>query len=262
MKSFEKSKYPLKVLFLLFVLLQINIVSFSGTADSTRQVSHFTGSVLVTNKGISLIPSLTLGKPAAIFEFSAGNEKLTFEPQFRFALEGKPWSFIFWWRYKFIDTDRFRFKVGAHPAFSFKTLDLTASGGSKDGTLLRRYLAAELAPTFKFSKNFSFSPYYLYARGVETEIALNTHYLTLIGNVSNIMLSDQIYMGLSPQTYYLRIGQAQGTYVASSFSLAKKNFPFSFSALINQKIKSEIAGDDFIWNVSLIYSFGKKYKAL
>jgi len=37
----------------------------------------------------------TLGKPAAIFDLSVGNERLAFEPQFRFSLEGKPWSFIF-----------------------------------------------------------------------------------------------------------------------------------------------------------------------
>ncbi|MFY9152624.1 MAG: hypothetical protein WAO52_11445 [Prolixibacteraceae bacterium] len=246
----------------MFVLLQTSYFTIAENADSTKQVSHFSGSVLVTNKGISLIPSLTLGKPAAQFEFSMGKGKLTFEPQFRFALEGKPWSFIFWWRYKFTDTERFRFNIGAHPALSFKTVDLSASGGSADGMIVRRYLAAELAPTFVLSKKVSVGPYYLIARGVEEEIAHNTHYLTLRGNVSNMRLSEQLTMEISPQVYYLRIHKTVGYYWASGFSLAKTNLPVSFSALINKKIDSDIAGDDFIWNVSLIYSFGKKYKQL
>lgn len=75
MRVLKKSNFVLKIGLILFVLLQTSYFSFSENADSTKQVSHFTGSVLVTNKGISLIPSLTLGKPAAIFEFAVGNEK-------------------------------------------------------------------------------------------------------------------------------------------------------------------------------------------
>lgn len=262
MEAYEKSNFSMKLVLLLFVLILASYLAFSENADSTKQVSHFSGSVLITNKGISLIPSLTLGKPAAQFEFSMGKGKLTFEPQFRFALEGKPWSFIFWWRYKLAENDRFRFNVGAHPALSFKTVDLSASGGSSEGMIVRRYLAAELAPTFVLTENFSIGPYYLIARGVEEEIAHNTHYLTLRGNVSNIRLSDQLYMGISPQVYYLRIHKTVGYYAASGFSLAKRNFPVSLSALINTKIDSDIAGDNFIWNVSLIYSFNKLYNQL
>ena len=51
---------------------------------------------------------------------------MSFEPQFRYALEGKPWSFIFIYRYKFIDRDRFSLKVGAHaPAIIFSTQTVT-----------------------------------------------------------------------------------------------------------------------------------------
>ena len=73
----------------------------------------------VTNNGISFIPSFNLGKPAAIFDLTMGGKKLSFEPQFRFALEGKPWSILFWWRYKLLNTDKFQIGLGAHPALSF-----------------------------------------------------------------------------------------------------------------------------------------------
>ena len=87
--------------FLLFVHL-----TFSQNTD-TKEASHFGTAVTVTNKGISFIPNLALGKPAIIFDFSVGNERFSFDPQFRFALEGKPWSFLFWFRYKIAESINF-----------------------------------------------------------------------------------------------------------------------------------------------------------
>jgi hypothetical protein len=73
--------------------------------DSTKGIHHYGTVVSVTAKGISTIPSFTLGKPAVIFDVAMGTRKLSFESQFRFSLEGKPWSFLFWWRYKLLTTD-------------------------------------------------------------------------------------------------------------------------------------------------------------
>jgi hypothetical protein len=83
-------------LLLLWVLLLFNHLAFSQEADSTKAVYHFGGAVTVTNNGISLLPTFSLDKPAVMFDMSVGGKKLSFEPQFRFSLEGKPWAFIFW----------------------------------------------------------------------------------------------------------------------------------------------------------------------
>src|SRR5712671_4907165 len=98
---------------LVFVLLLFAHSSFSQKMDSTKSISHFSGSVSVTNNGISLIPTFSLGKPATIFNLSMSKGKLSFEPELRFALEGKPWSFLFWWRYKLLKSDKFMINVGA-----------------------------------------------------------------------------------------------------------------------------------------------------
>lgn len=82
--------------------LNLTYISFSQKNDSTIVAGHFGGAVTITNKGISIVPNLTLGKPAVIFDLSVGKRKLSFEPSLRFALEGKPWSFLFWWRYKLV----------------------------------------------------------------------------------------------------------------------------------------------------------------
>ena len=102
----------------------------------------------VTNNGISLIPTFSLGKPAVIFDMSVGGRKLSFEPQFRFSMEGKPWSFLFWWRYKLINTNRLRMSIGAHPALNFRTLSVTINGEVDEIMETRRFLAGELAPNY------------------------------------------------------------------------------------------------------------------
>lgn len=79
--------------------------------DSTEKINYFGASATITSNGISLLPSFSLGKPAAMFDMKMGR-KLTFEPQFRVSLEGKPWAFIFWWRYK-IFSDR-KFQIRQH----------------------------------------------------------------------------------------------------------------------------------------------------
>jgi len=65
----------------------------------------------------------------------------------------------------------------------------------------------------------------------------------------------------NPQVYYLKMDEDDGFYASATLTLARQNFPVSVSALVNRTIQTDIpVGEDFIWNVSLIYSFNKKYK--
>jgi len=245
---------------LFFVLFNLTTVSFSQNIDSTRAVSHFGGAVTITNKGISTIPNLTLGKPAAIFDLSMGKGKISFEPQFRFALEGKPWSFIFWWRYKIVESKKFRMNIGAHPAFAFKTVTVTTDGIPQEIIRTQLYLAGEIYPSYSIAKNISIGLYDLYAYGLEEDVVKNTNLLGLRFNFSNIRLSDQFFIRFNTQLYYLTMDKDDGYYVNATLTLAKLNFPLSVSSLINKTIQTEIPlGEDFLWNISLIYSFNNDY---
>ncbi|MCX6255156.1 MAG: hypothetical protein NTV31_11855, partial [Bacteroidia bacterium] len=162
------TKNLFKKVLLLAVLLNLSFLVFSQMTESTKEPNHFNGSVAVTNNGISFIPTFTLGKPAVIFDLSVG-KRLSFDPQLRFALEGKPWSFIFWWRYKLIKTEKFLFTMGAHPALAFKTVTISTEGGSKEIIMAQRYLAGELSPNYFLAKNISIGLYYLYAHCFEKD---------------------------------------------------------------------------------------------
>ena len=245
---------------LLFVFLNFTYSSFSQKTDSTKLLRHIGGAVTVTNNGISFIPNFTLGKPAAIFDLSVGGKKLSFEPQFRFALEGKPWSFIFWWRYKLFQDDKFQVTMGAHPAFLFKTSTFLIDSIPIEKIVAERYLAGELSSNYLLAKNISIGLYYLYGHGIEIDAIRNTHFLALRSNFSDMKLTKHFFLRFNPQFYYLKMDENDGFYFSSTLTLARRNFPLSISALINQTIQSEIPADkDFVWNVSLIYSFNEEY---
>ena len=262
-KSFEIAfpylKEKLLVPFILILsLLSLFQYSFAQTADNKSVASNFGGAVTVTNNGISFIPTFSLGKPAVIFDMAVGR-KLTFEPQFRFSLEGKPWSFLFWWRYKALKTDKFIFNTGTHLGLAYKTIGVSVNGETKDVQTVNRYLAAELSPNYLITKNISIGMYYLYSRGIDPDATRNTHFLTLNANFSDVKLSGQYFVKFVPQVYYLRMNQYDGFYITSSMTLAKRNSPFSISGMFNKIIQTDIsASKNFVWNLSLVYRFNKK----
>lgn len=245
---------------LVFVLLLLTHSSFAQKRDSTKNIAHFSGFVSVTNNGISLIPTFSLGKPATIVNLSMGKGKLSFEPELRFALEGKPWSFLFWWRYK-LKTEKFMLNIGAHPALNFRTETSPVNGN--EIIVTRRYLAGEISPNYLLAKNISIGVYYLYSRGIDKGTTKNTHFLTLNGNFSDINLPKQFFMKVTSQFYYLKLDEQDGFYFTTGLTLGKRNFPFTIQTIINNTIQTDItASKNFVWNASLIYSFNKKYVKL
>lgn len=248
--------------FLLLVLLLFAHASFSQKKDSTKAISHFSGSVSVTNNGFSFVPSFSLGEPAAIFNFNInGGKRFSFEPEFRFSLEGKPWSFIFIWRYKVVNKDKFKFTVGTHlPALNFKTVTAAIDGDSSDIIQSQRYFpVVELFPSYSITKNINVSLFYLYGHDFEKDFTKITHFLSLRTDFSDINLSGKYHLRFVPQVFYLKTDNKVGYYMASNLSLARKNFPLSISTMMTKAIQTDIAAKKFDWNISLSYSFNKKY---
>ena len=153
--------------------------------------------------------------------------------------------------------------IGAHPAFAFRTITFPNDTVPQEIIRVQRYLAGEIVPTWLLSKNISLGIYYLPSIGLQEDGVKYTNYLALRGYFSNIRLSDQFYMRFNPQIYYLKMDADDGFYASATLTLARRNFPLSISTLFNKTLQTEItAGEDFIWNVSLIYTFNNKYAKL
>ena len=247
-----KKKYCIQLLCLLITTVQ----SFSQVADSTKPVHHIGGTVTATQNGISLIPSFSLNKPAVMFDFNIGGKKLTFEPFLRFGMDGKPWSFIFWWRYKLATGDKFKMSIGAHPSFVFRTI---SNPQVPDALQVSRFAAFDLTPSYSVVKNTTVGVYYLFSKGLDASSVRYTHFVTLNANFSHIDLGKTLYAKYVPQVYYLNMAGRDGLYVTHSLTLAANKFPLSVQTIMNKALHTELAGKNFVWNASVIYSFNKNY---
>ncbi|MDR8390461.1 hypothetical protein NC796_04860 [Aliifodinibius sp. S!AR15-10] len=239
------------------LLIVFNILAYPGLSQgNSNEKLDVSGSISVMNEGISTVPSLALGEPAAIFNLSIG-KRFRFEPELRFSLEGKPWSFLFWFRYDIVNHDKFSFRIGAHPAYSFRTVPALIDETNQYEEIIeaRRFLAGDLNTSYSVTENFDVGFYYLGGHGFESSVPDQTHYLSLYSSIPNISLFNDLYMNLRPQVYYLKIDEIDGFYVASSIALGMIDIPFTFSTTINKVIDSEIENDDPLWNISLNYSF-------
>ena len=248
--------------FITSIILSTGMLFAQSKDSSSHKPLKLAASAAITNNGISLIPTFTLGKPAAIVNFTVG-KKLTFEPEFRYSLAGKPWSNIYWLRYKLVSKQKFNVGIGGHPSVVFSNSQITENNLRKDIIKVQRFLAAEIAPTYAVNKHLSVGVYYLTSFGSKESSIKRANFLTFNGSISKIKLFNQYHLRLNPQIYYLKMDKNEGYYYSATATISKSTAPISFQTMFNQPIKSNIiGGQKFVWNMSLIYSFSKLYTSI
>lgn len=253
----------LRTALLFLTLTAFSPRGFSQKTDSIKQEIQFKGTLSATNNGFSLIPTFSLGKPAVVTTFFVGSNKrrFSFEPEFRYSMEFKPWSFIFIWRYALVRKEHFQLKLGTHlPALNFVSGPVIKNGVEQEAIQARRFFPVfEVIPNWVIRKNFHLGMYLQYGHGFEKELTQHAYFFSLRPGFNYIPLTKHYYLRFNPQFYYLKLDAHDGIYTAASLTLARRNFPFSISTLMNKRIDSTIAGKGFDWNVSLTYSFANSY---
>ena len=245
----------------IFGLILSFYTSHSQHTDSTQTPSFLRGQITATNNGVSLIPTFSLGRPAVLFDMNVGKGRLSFDPMFRFGMNGKPWAFVFWWRYKLIQQKKFNLGLGAHPSVVFRDISVTENGTTRNFLAAQRFFAWEVSPTYLVSKNASLGLYYLGSKGLTKDVLQHTTFVAL-RSVLNLKLTDKLNMGFIPQAYYLKMDDHDGTYVNATLNLFKRNFPVSLNAIASKAIKTEIVGKDFLWSLGLVYNINNQYTKL
>jgi hypothetical protein len=234
----------------------------AGYAQEADTTFSFKAELSVTNNGFSIIPAFTLGDPAAFLDMRMANKRLSFEPQFRFALEGRPWSFVFIYRYKAIERSRFQLSVGGHiPGLNFVTRTVTVNGVDEEMGVVRRFLAGEIIPSYTLSRNVSIGMYYLRGFGFQNDAARNANFLSLRASLTGIKIANKLFADFNPQVFYLTVDDSEGFYANATTTLGIRGFPLSVSNILNKAIHSNIPAKDFDWNISLIYTIDKHYVA-
>ena len=249
-----------KLTALLFFIGFSHILSAQKNDSTVARINSFGGAVTIQSKGISTIPNLTLGKPAAVFDMKVGR-KLTFEPQFRFSLDGKPWAMVFWWRYYASISNKFRVTFHTNYSLAYKSItSFTSSGTSQEIIRTTRYLVGALEPNYQVNKYLGVGIYLFYNYGIEKFITRNTYMVSFRPGISNIPIARNTVARVNPEIYYLKMDDNDGIFFNARFSISNSNFPVSVSALVNKPLESNIPSEyDFLWHVGLSYTFNKKY---
>ena len=226
--------------------------------DSTLSLKSI---LTVTNNGFAIIPAFSLGKPAFLFDLSIANKRFSFEPQFRYSLNGKPWIFNFNFRYKLLNKNKTEFTIGAYlPALNFVEKRVDVNVIPQEIQTVRRFVSGELIVDYLIARNVRTGIYYLHGHGFQPDGPRNTSYLAFRARFSRIKLCKKIfYAEFSPQLYYLIVNGDSGFYLNETIQFIVSDFPLSFSSTVNKSLRSTIPSRDFDWNLSLTYSVGRKY---
>lgn len=231
---------------------------FAQKKDSTLSIK---GELSVTNNGFSFIPAFTLDKPAGISVVTVSKNKLSFQSQIRYSLEGRPWAIAFISRYKIISTPKAEVTAGVYfPGISFFESKVIQNGAEKNLLQSQQSVSPELNASFPISKHLMLGTTYLYNRSMGGVPPLNGHYGGVWASLFDLKISKTLRFAIDSQLFYLNLDGADGTYTSWNFTLSKKNFPISLSSMMFKTIKSNIGGKDANWNLSLNYRFGGVYR--
>jgi hypothetical protein len=163
----------------------------------------------------------------------------------------KPWFIDNWLHYKIIRKPSFELRTGVNFSTFFTDYKLT------DETILRgdRYLAFEVAATYKFPSNTSLTFMYWNDNGLEPG-TISGHFLNLAGEKTGMKIGNSVLMSANIQLFIITYdGNNDGLFVSPKISFALRNAPFALFFQGTQVLKSNILPDPgFQWNIGLSYS--------
>ncbi len=249
----------MKIKLLLLLALNCGLLgqNIAQEKDSHKQKEPLTATanININNNGISLFPNLSFGKPAAILNFTLGKKGVFFEPELRWGLNGKPWSYIFWLRYRFKSREHFKFNVGVHPSYVIRANEVGINGTNELRYVAQRYVAAEAVPVYIHSSKFQLGLYALYSKGLDPYGVKKSYFVSIQPRFPKIDLHKDYYLSFYPQVFYLQLDNNSGFYVNESLMLNKKDFPIGLSSIFTYKLDSNIPGDKIVWNVGINLKF-------
>jgi hypothetical protein len=250
--------FPRKKSIFLFCLLVVASIGYAQEKkDTTHTAFQFSGNLTFTTNGISPIPAFSLGKPAVLVNLSLKNKKFSYNPEMAFSIQGVPWFFNNFFRYKLIEKPKFEFRTGVNWAISYsypivnqKCVERTIARGE-------RFLWLELMPRYTFSKKIAISSITFSGYNFEPGSVKRINYLSIIGNFTRLPISKNFYCNIFPQFFYLNLdGTTDGFFVSGMMGIGHTKLPLVVSTQINSTLTTNISPDPgFKWNVSLSYSF-------
>ncbi len=237
---------------LFFLFLMITTIGFSKEkSDTTSHPVELSGMISLNSNGIAPIPSFALGKPVISLNLSIRKNRFSYDPQFSYGLDMKPWIIDNWFHYLLVKNPKFELRTGINASMFFseyKTPDEEIWQG-------QRYAALELAGTYKISKTSSLGLMVWYDKGLD-EGTITGYFINLVADKSDIAIGKHFLMGVNIQAFYTDYtDNNDGLFISPKISCASRAVPVSIFFQGIQPLISNMPDPKFQWNIGIGYSF-------
>lgn len=243
--------------FFCYLLTAISHVAAQEQKDTSYVAIQFMGTISLTTNGISPIPAFSLEKPAILAFLSVRKNKFSYDPEMAFSIKGVPWFFNNNFRYRVVEKPSFEFRTGLIWGIGYLYPEVMLSGVKQRIAKAERFLWLELLPRYKVSEKVAISSTLWSGYNFETGSAKRINYVSLVGHITKIPLSQSFYCNFFPQLFYLKIdSQSDGFFVSGIAAIGHNKFPLLISSQMNTTLTTTISPNPgFKWNISLAYSF-------
>ena len=121
----------------------------------------------------------------------------------------------------------------------------------------QRYYGNDLSGLYRISSNTSLTALYVNDRG-QDEGTIKGHFLSLIGERSEINIGKRIFLDANFQLFYINYdGNNDGLFISPKISTYVKDVPFIIFFQATQPLDSNISpSPGFKWNLGLAYTLG------
>jgi hypothetical protein len=242
---------------LILVLIGIFCMQIPSRAQQRDSVS-VNSSVAVYSNGASSVPSFSLGKPAINTAFSIAWHRFSFDPQFAFSTNSKPWFNAFWLHYKALNAGNFKFSAGTGITYTYSTSPATLNGAPYTRISGHSFFNADMAPVYNINNDLSVGIYYLYGSSLENLTPHNVHNISFGPSLNNIPVAGKATVDIAPQVYFLTIDGQSNYNFSLTGTLRMKKWPFAVTGLVNSALTKPASGPWFLWSVGIIWAGSKK----
>ena len=227
------------------------------TGDILTNGFQFSGTIGLNTNGISPVPAFSLGKPAIMGFFSLRKNRFSFDPEIAYSTDGTPWFFTSCFRYRIFGKKNFGIKVAANWNVTHSYPEVIERGVAKTITKAERYLVFEFIPTYKFSEKFSLGSAVFAGRGLDKGSVKQMHFISLVGNITRLPLTEKLYSSFFPQVFYLNLdGDEDSFFVSGVAGIGHTKLPLFLSTQMNQPMVTSISPNPgFSWNIGMTYTF-------
>jgi hypothetical protein len=221
-------------------------------SDTTRHPLKVTGTISFNTNGMAPVPAFAYGKPVFSSSISFRKNRFSYDPQYSYGLNIKPWILDNWFHYMIVKQEKFELRTGINVSMFFSKL-ITPDEEVWRG---QRYTTFELAGLYKLPKNRSLGLMFWYDLGLDPG-TIKGIFLNFVYQQTDIRIGKQLLFAANVQTFYIDYtGLNDGLFISPTLTLTKKDFPVSIYCQGLQAITSNMSPfPKFQVNFGIGYSF-------